>query len=37
MTTTNQNLEQITFDDVWHFIIKLGLAAHTYGSTTAQL
>ena len=34
----NQNhFEESSFDDVCRFIIKLGLAAHSYGSTSAQI
>lgn len=32
-----QNVEQVSFDDACRFIIELGLAAHNYGSTSAEL
>jgi len=32
-----QYVEQVSFDEACRFIIKLGLAAHNYGSTSAEL
>ncbi len=28
---------KVSFEDAWHFIIKVGLAAHRYGSTATRL
>lgn len=28
---------KVSFEDAWHFIIKIGLAAHRYGSTATRL
>jgi uncharacterized membrane protein YjjP (DUF1212 family) len=36
-TLNQQNGEQVSFDEACRFIIKLGLAAHNYGSTSAEL
>ena len=28
---------KVSFDDAWHFILKVGVAAHKYGSTSTRL
>ncbi|ULQ51162.1 threonine/serine exporter family protein [Flavihumibacter fluvii] len=38
MTETNVNKgSKVSFDDAWRFIVKVGLAAHKYGSTSGRL
>lgn len=38
MTETSfNNGSKVSFDDAWHFIVKVGVAAHKYGATSGRL
>ena len=32
-----QTRSKVSFDEAWQFIVKVGLAAHRYGSTASRL